>query len=426
VQESAAGEFHQKSEHESEDMEPTSFSPNRRQFILGSLGAVAGHRLGAAKKSVAAIVTEYRHLSHADVVVGRILDGYHPNGVRREPRTRIVSMYTDQVPANDMSRDLSTKHGFKIYPTIAETLTLGGERLGVDAVLLIGEHGNYPTNEKGQKLYPRFEMFQQVIEVFRRSGRAVPVFCDKHLSYSWAKAKKMYDQSRELRFPLMAGSSIPVTVRRPEIDLPLGSRIEHAVGAWYGGVEVYGFHGLEAFESLVERRAGAEKGIAAVHALQGEAVWKWRDGDEGRWSAPLLNAAIASSQNAQPGAVEQTVKKPVLFLLEYRDGFRGSLYYLDGHIRDFLFAAKLKGRQEPVATCFGASGGRPLKHFDGLVDCIEEMFVTGQPVYPVERTLLTSGALDFLMESLYQGRRIETPELKVEYRAPATAYFQRA
>ena len=393
--------------------------------MLGSLGAVAGYQAAGMKKSVAAIVTEYRYYSHADVIVGRILDGYYPNGVRKEPRTNIVSMYTDQVPQNDMSRDVSAKHGFKIYPTIAEALTLGGDRLAVDAVLLIGEHGNYPTNEKGQKLYPRYELYQQIIEVFRRGGRSVPVFCDKHLSYSWTKAKKMYEQSRELRFPLMAGSSIPLTVRRPEIYLPLGSRIERAVGVWYGGVEVYGFHGLEAFQSLVERRAGAEQGISAVTALQGEAVWKWREGADGKWSAPLLQAALACSKTAKPGAAEENAKTPVLFLLEYRDGFRAALYYLEGHTQDFLFAANLQGRAEPVATCFGASEGRPLKHFDGLVDCIEEMFVTGKPVYPVERTLLTSGALDFLMESLHQGKRIETPDLKVLYRAPAREYFQR-
>lgn len=407
-------------------MKSTSLSPNRRQFMLGSLAAVAAPRLGQVKKRVAAIVTEYRYYSHADVIVGRMLDGYYPNGIRKEPRTHIVSMYTDQVPDNDMSRGLAAKHGFKIYPTIAESLTLGGDKLAVDAVLLIGEHGNYPTNEKGQKLYPRYELFQQIVEVFRRSRRAAPVFCDKHLSYSWAKAKQMYDQSRQLRFPLMAGSSIPLTVRRPKIEVPLGARIEHAVGIWYGGVEVYGFHGLEAFQSLVERRAGAEQGIAAVTALQGEAVWKWRDSAEGRRSQPLLNAALAVSPNTQLGPMEQNIKKPALFLLEYRDGLRAALYYLEGHIQDFLFAAQLKGRPEPIATCFGASGGRPLKHFDGLVDCIEEMFVTNKPVYPVERTLLTSGALDFLMDSLYQGRRIETPELKVVYRAPAKDYFQRA
>ena len=406
-------------------MKSTLFTPNRRQFMLGSLAAIAGYQVAAIKKRIAAIVTEYRYYSHADVIVGRILEGYYPNGVRKEARTNIVSMYTDQVPQNDMSRDLSARHGFKIYPTIAEALTQGGDRLAVDAVLLIGEHGNYPTNEKGQKLYPRYELYQQIIEVFRRGGRSVPVFCDKHLSYSWAKAKKMYEQSRELRFPLMAGSSIPLTVRRPEIDLPLGSRIERAVGVWYGGVEVYGFHGLEAFQSLVERRAGAEQGIAAVTALQGEAVWKWREGADGKWSAPLLEAALACSKTAKPGAVEENAKKPVLFLVEYRDGFRAALYYLEGHTQDFLAAAKLHGRAEPVATCFGASEGRPLKHFDGLVDCIEELFVTGKPVYPVERTLLTSGALDFLMESLILGKRIETPELSVRYRAPARAYFQR-
>ncbi len=270
-------------------MKTTLFMPNRRQFILGSLGAVVGRQTAVTKKRVAAIVTEYRYYSHADVIVGRMLDGYYPNGVRKEPRTRI----------------------------------------------------------------------------------------------------------------------------------------ERAVGVWYGGVEVYGFHGLEALQSVVERRAGAEQGIAAVSTLQGEAVWKWREGADGGWSAPLLQATLACSRSPKPGAVEQNVKKPVLFLLEYRDGFRAALYYLDGHTQDFLFAAKLQGRSEPVATCFGASGGRPLKHFDGLVDCIEEMFVTGRPVYPVKRTLLTSGALDFLMDSLYKNRRIETPELKLKYRAPARAYFQR-
>src|SRR5262245_1941288 len=113
----------------SRTMKSTLFTPNRRQFILGSLGAVISHQASATKKRVAAIVTEYRYYSHADVIVGRILEGYFPNGVRKEPRTQIVSMYTDQVPPNDMSRDLSAKHGFKIYPTIAEALTLGGNKL---------------------------------------------------------------------------------------------------------------------------------------------------------------------------------------------------------------------------------------------------------------------------------------------------------
>lgn len=399
---------------------------NRRRFL--ALGAgVAASQLAGEKKTVAAVVTEYRPLSHADVIVGRILEGYSPNGVRVEPRTRIVSMYTDQIAAKDMSRDLAARHGFQIYPTVGAALTRGGDRLAVDAVLLIGEHGNYPENEKGQKLYPRFELFQQIVEVFRRSRRAVPVFSDKHLSYSWRKAKQMYDWARELKIPFMAGSSIPVTVRTPELEIPHGSRFEHAVAVGYGGLDSYGFHTLEAIECMVERRASGETGVAAVEMLEGEAVWRWRDSDGGRWSAPLLEAALARSPKTRPGLPEQNARRPALFLLEYRDGLRAAAYMLDGHASTFLFSARLKGRPEPVATHFGlVGGGRPLPHFDGLVHCIEEFFVTGRPVYPVERTLLTTGVLAFLFESRYQKKRIATPELKIAYRAPENTYFQRS
>ena len=83
--------------------------------------------------------------THANVIIGRLLDGYSPNGVFTEPRTRIVSMYTDQVPPADLSRGLAEKHGFRIFPTVREALTLGGDDLAVDAVCFVGEHGNYPT-----------------------------------------------------------------------------------------------------------------------------------------------------------------------------------------------------------------------------------------------------------------------------------------
>src|SRR3954452_19169928 len=103
-------------------------------------------------KKVAAVVTEYRRWSHADVILRNLLDGY-PDGGR--PDLQLVSLYTDLVPKTDMSRDLAKKHGFRIADTIADALTLGGDSLAVDAVLSIGEHGNYPANEKGQILYPR-------------------------------------------------------------------------------------------------------------------------------------------------------------------------------------------------------------------------------------------------------------------------------
>ena len=121
-------------------------------------------------------------------------------------------------------RARAKEFGFKVYPTIAETLRCGGDKLAVDAVLIIGEHGDYPRNEKGQILYPRYEFFKQCVEVFEKDGRAVPVYNDKHLSYSFEKAKGMVDTSKRLRFPMLAGSSLPVTWRLPDLELPLGAR----------------------------------------------------------------------------------------------------------------------------------------------------------------------------------------------------------
>ena len=120
-----------------------------------------------------------------------------------------------------MARAMCKKHGIPLFDSIEKAVTVGGTSIPVDGVLSIGEHGNYPNNEKGQKLYPRFEFFQQVARVFEEDGRSVPVFNDKHLSYSFEKAKAMVDTSRRLKFPMQAGSSIPVTWRLPALDLPV-------------------------------------------------------------------------------------------------------------------------------------------------------------------------------------------------------------
>ncbi|MBK9168167.1 MAG: hypothetical protein IPM24_11965 [Bryobacterales bacterium] len=384
--------------------------------------------LGQRKKRVAAIITEYRHMSHADVIVGRILNGYMTNNRRVEPRTEIVSMYTDQVPGNDMSRDLSKKHGFPIYPTIAEALTMGTGKLAVDAVLLIGEHGNYRENEKGQKMYPRYELFSKITDVFREQKRGLPLFNDKHLSYRWDYADAMYKASRDLKFPFMAGSSIPVTVRYPELEVPLGAKIGKAVVVGYGGLDAYGFHTLESLQCMVERRGKGETGVASVEWIEGSAVWQWRDG-AGAWSKPLLDAALARMSEARPitGRMEDNVKQPVAFLVRYRDGLEAVAYMLNNHARGWSVGLDIEGRSEPASCRFGGEPGlRQLAHFDGLVHCIEEQFVTGKPPLPIERTLLTTGTLAFLFDSRMAKKRIDTPQLAISYRPARDTFFQRA
>jgi len=393
----------------------------RRGLLLGGGGALLPAQ--DRRPKVAAIVTEFRHSSHADVICTRLLDGYYPNGRRQEPRTDLVSMWTDQVPPDDMSRGLAHRNRFTLYPTIADALTLGGDALAVDAVLLIGEHGDYPLNDRGQKLYPRYRLFQEIERVFRASSRVAPLFCDKHLSYDWSKAKAMYDAARELEIPFLAGSSIPLTVRTPPLETPLGARIERAVATGYGPLESYGFHTLEALQCMTERRAGGETGVAAVELLEGDAVWPWRDG-AGAWSKPLLDEALARRPGTPAGPVEDHVAEPAVYLVEYRDGLQAAAYLLNGYSRGWEFAAEIDG--ETVSTHFGqVPRTRDLPHFDGLVDCIEELFVTGRPPYPVERTLLTTGVLAAAFDAREAGRRVETPELGIQYRAPADAYWQR-
>ena len=247
-----------------------------------------------ARLKIAAVVTEYRKYSHAQHIVDRYLYGYGWNGKHHRPEMDVVSLYTDQVPDHDVSRQrVAEIDHLKLYPTVAEALTLGGEDLAVDGVLLIGEHGDYPTNEKGQRLYPRYELFQQVVEVFRRSGRSVPVFNDKHLSWNWDWAVEMVQASEELGFGLMAGSSLPCARRIPDVEMPLGSEIDEAFSLALGGVDSYDLHALEVLQCMVERRKGGETGVAAIQAIRGEEVWKalknpdWNDGG---WAPELLVA----------------------------------------------------------------------------------------------------------------------------------------
>jgi hypothetical protein len=134
-------------------------------------------------KQIAAIVTQYFLHSHADVIVGKYLAGFPTDEGLISPRVQIVSMYLDQVHSNDIGVAAAKEHGVPLYPSIRQALTLGGAELAVDGVLLIGEHGDYPVNERGQTLYPRRPFFEQIAAAIATSGRVVPVFSDKHLAY---------------------------------------------------------------------------------------------------------------------------------------------------------------------------------------------------------------------------------------------------
>lgn len=367
-------------------------------------------------RRVAAVVTEYRHNSHADVIVSRLLLTDMLDGTGRESPLKLASLHTDQKPANDISRLLAASHRFPIKPTIAETLTLGSGKLAVDGVLLVAEHGNYPFSATGNRQYPKRRFWDETIQVFRESGRVVPVFIDKHLSDNWEDARHIYETARELKIPLMAGSSVPGTWRFPPADVERGARITQIVGFTYGTTDAYGFHALEAVQALAEQRAGGETGVRSVQCLAGEAVWNALD--EKLCDPELFEAALRRAPAYRKGETlnRGAVPEPKLMIVEYADGLRVFLFELNGAVGDWTAAWRYESNRRIEATHFATQEARPGAHFTILLNGIESMMSTGKPAWPVERTLLTSGTLDALLQSLTRGCvRVETPYLNVRY-----------
>ncbi|MFN9754261.1 MAG: hypothetical protein ACK55L_02545 [bacterium] len=383
---------------------------NRRQFL--ALAAPT------RKKRIACLSSTYHVRSHSDNFITRFLEGYWIHEAHYDPPFEVASLWIDQIHPGDIGQRLAAAYNVTLARDIAGALTLGTGQLAVDGVVLVCEHGNYPHNEKDQHLYPRYEFFEQVVNVFRQSGRSCPVFVDKHLSYDWKKAQQMFRWSQELGFPLMAGSSVPVTFRRPDYDPPRGLVMDSALavgGGWVGDGGI--FHILETLQAFAERRRGGETGIRAVRLLKGEEVWK--AAHQGLWRRDLLDAALARQQ--KPATQRPEEMKATLGLIEYRDGFTAATLALSG-VTDYLAAVKPK-HGPPQATCCYI----PIENsnnFSMLVHGITRMIETGQPALDVRRTLLVTGALASLMDSGHQnGRRLETPDLSIAYKPPPGSWY---
>lgn len=393
------------------------------------------------RPAIAAIVTTYHKYAHAQHIVDRFLEGYGWNGRHHHPPMDLVSLYVDQVNENDVSRDRAMRFPhMAIYPSIAEALTRGGSKLAVDGVLLVGEHGKYPTNEKGQRLYPRYEMFQEIVKVFEAGGRSCPIFNDKHLSWNWDWALEMYETAQRLNFAFMAGSSLPVTWRTPSVEMPTGSRVREAVCVGYGGVDGYDFHALETLQCMVERREGGESGVVSLQAYRGDAFWQAYH--EKVWSRELFESALCRSHTLTPARagfnhifptvdeMKKLVEDPVAYTYEHVDGLRCTMIMMSGLVQDFNFAAHIEERTDPLSTQMylpmPPARTSLANFFSPQVNNVEQMFLTGKPAYPVERTLLTTGLTAAGVESLFQDQcRIDTPHLAVAYDPPEQSTFWR-
>lgn len=398
-------------------------------------------RRPAGRKRIAILATEVRKHSHAQHFIDRYVEGYGWEGRHYHPRVDLVSLYVDQFPEGDLSRDRERRHQTRIYPTIMEALTCGTAQLAVDGVLIIGEHGKYPRNEKGQTLYPRYRFFNETVKTFLATGRAVPVFNDKHLSTAWQECVAMVQTARRMQFPFMAGSSLPVTWRIPQMDFPLNIPLAESVCVGYGGVDSYDFHGLETAQCMSERRLGGEVGIESVQALRGAAVWDRLEKEA--TTHELFLAALTRSFTVGAASPEYPVSVPALdwmrqrcaepigYFYQHRDGFKTRMFLMNGLVSDFTYAGKRSDTGQ-VQSCqmflpMPGTVSTTADFFNPLVHHVEEMILQNRPQYPVERTLLTSGMTLFAVESLARGQvPLSTPEMSVIYTAPKESTFWRS
>ena len=390
------------------------------------------------RKRMAIVTTEWRYHCHAWHMAERFLVGYPTQGHWHEPKLEVVSAYVDQFPEKDLSRQRSEEFGFPIYDSVAEALRCGGSELAVDAVLLIGEHGDYPKNEFGQTQYPRYELFKQITDVYRADGRSAPVFNDKHLSWKWDWAREMVDLSEELGFALAAGSSLPGTWRMPSIEMPANAPVEEMMSVAIGSMDSYDFHALEAIQCMAERRQGGETGVTAVQGLQGDAVWQAMaagDWSKGGWDASLFEACLSRSQTlVQPESyshryptqkqIQEWVKEPVAYRIEYVDGTRATMLLMNGLVGDFTFAARIGGQSAPLSTLFYLPPVPNVMYSAELMAKAEATFMTGKSPCRIERTLLTSGLTEACVQSASTNQqRVETPHLHITYPVPAESTF---
>src|SRR2546425_1004711 len=327
-------------------------------FLASALPAPA---LAAGNKrlKVGAVITAFTYRSHAQVILENFVAPYLFNGKWISPGMDVVSLCADQFPDGELGRAFAAKYNIPIYKTIGEALCLGGDKLAVDSVLSIGEHGDYPLNEKSQREYPRKRFFDEIVAVFRRSGKVAPVFSDKHLSYRWDWAREMYDTARSMKIPFMAGSSVPLAERRPAVEVPRGARIIEAVSIHSGPVESYDFHGLEVLQAMVESRHGAESGVARVQFLQGEALWK--AASHGLWSPDLAQAPMSTDLPLPNVSARDLIRLPDqgepfvrhAILVQYRDGLRSVVLGVKhgGGIK-WHFAWRIAPETQPLATTF--------------------------------------------------------------------------
>ena len=304
----------------------------------------------------------------------------------------------------------------------------GGSKLAVDGVLIIGEHGKYPRNEKGQMLYPRYEFFKQVVKVFEVERPQCAGFQRQTSLDGLEEVRRNGRRLEAARIPLpggfvaaghapVSGSGCPVgdaahrkrlrgLRRHPIRTIFMDWRRHNACPSAAKAAR----SGLRVSMPCVAKRSG--KRSRNVRRLSGCCWRRCREATHFR-SRRDTSAIVLSIEWAR-----KLLATSLAYFIDHRDGFKTTLFLLP--IRDFNYAG-LNGETGEIISCqmnlpMPTQSATTANFFNPLIRHIERMVVENRAPYPVERTLLTSGMTLAAVESLFRGEiPVQTAEMEVRY-----------
>ena len=300
-------------------------------------------------------------------------------------------MFVDQFPKNDMSRDLAKKHNFTIYDSIDGALTLGGKQAG----------GRWrPVHRRARQVShqrPRADPVSAAALLrgrHRRLRQVPPVACRSSTTSIWpttGPTRWMYDRARELMVPFMAGSSLPVTWRRPSL------RLDRRTASWWrlcrSATARSRATASTPWKDCNAWPSGARGGETGVRAVTVSA----RRGDvAGHGSRPwsrrsCSNAAMEHVSGPRRGRLSQDhgedqrrrrLPHRVSRRLQGGGGDAQRLGLRGRRRRLHVSPAGCAARTSPASTHFYLQQPDPFAHFAYLVRAIDSMIQTGHAVYP--------------------------------------------
>jgi hypothetical protein len=373
-------------------------------------------------RKIAFLIEEFNTPSPAQQLLDRFLIGYSRDGVFRKIDQLDVRAYLTVTNEASFDRRMD-EFGLRVAAT-AE-----GAVEGADAVVIASRKLGAVANEALLKI------------ALERAPSGARFFVHGALCNSLAAARHFSELAASREIALLAGTSLGVTWRLPEIDLARGTPLEEALivvqinplaaqatppspPATISGAEL---HALEGLLPVIERRHGGESGVRSVRFIEGEEFW--RAGRKGAWSWSLLASALSRSHSPQGGAivdgrtedlvglglVQKLARNPRGWILEHRDGLRSALLVLDGVVSDFNFA--VRARDGAVLSAQLLRAPPPAEHhFSRLAALMEDFFRGGAPPWPLQRSQLIAGLLErFRKPASLTGRLIDTPELGISH-----------